>query len=65
MAGCSASADFVPGGVLHTFPYLLDVFSTVHGSRDRPLQLPPEQEELWREAMHNADFKQYIISTIS
>jgi uncharacterized protein len=52
--------DFVPGGVLHTFPYLLDVFSTVHESRDRPTELPPEQEELWHEAMHNADFKQYI-----
>ena len=22
--------DFNPGGVLHTFPYLLDVFSTIH-----------------------------------
>jgi len=22
--------DFNPGGMLHTFPYLLDVFSTVH-----------------------------------
>jgi uncharacterized protein len=52
--------DFAPGGVLHTFPYLLDVFSTVHESRDRPTELPPEQEELWHEAMHNADFKQYI-----
>src|ERR1700693_4617607 len=52
--------DFVPGGVLHTFPYLLDVFSTVHESRGRPTELPPEQEALWHEAMHNTDFKQYI-----
>jgi predicted acyl esterase len=52
--------DFVPGGVLHTFPYLLDVFSTVHESRDRPLELPPDQENLWREAMRNPDFKQYV-----
>jgi putative CocE/NonD family hydrolase len=52
--------DFVPGGVLHTFPYLLDVFSTVHESRDRPSELPPDQENLWREAMRNPDFKQYI-----
>ena len=35
--------DFNPGGVLHTFPYLLDVFSTVHESRDRPAELPPRR----------------------
>ena len=52
--------DFVPGGVLHAFPYLLDVFSTVHESRDRPGELPAEQERLWRAAMSNPDFKQYI-----
>ena len=52
--------DFVPGGVLHAFPYLLDVFSTVHESRDRPGELPAEQERLWRAAMNNPDFKQYI-----
>ena len=39
--------DFNPGGVLHTFPYLLDVFSTVHESRDRPAELPAAEEELW------------------
>jgi hypothetical protein len=52
--------DFTPGGVLHTFPYLLDVFSTVHESRDCPGALPAEQEQLWRAAMNNPDFKQYI-----
>jgi predicted acyl esterase len=52
--------DFTPGGVLHTFPYLLDVFSTVHESRDPPGALPPEQERLWRAAMSNPDYKQYI-----
>jgi predicted acyl esterase len=52
--------DFTPGGVLHTFPYLLDVFSTVHESRDRPGALPAEQERLWRAAMSNPDIKQYI-----
>ncbi len=52
--------DFNPGGVIHTFPYLLDVFSTVHESRDRPGELPGEQEALWRNAMRNPDFKQYI-----
>ena len=52
--------DFNPGGVLHTFPYLLDVFSTVHESRDRPAELPAAEEELWRRAMSNPDFKQYI-----
>ena len=52
--------DFNPGGVLHTFPYLLDVFSTVHESRDRPAELPAAEEELWRRAMRNPDYKQYI-----
>src|ERR1700704_4868397 len=52
--------DFNPGGVLHTFPYLLDVFSTVHESRDRPTELPAAEEKLWRQAMRNPDFKQYI-----
>ena len=52
--------DFNPGGVIHTFPYLLDVFSTVHESRDVPSELPAEQEALWRKAMSNPDFKQYI-----
>ena len=51
--------DFYPGGVLHTFPYLLDVFSTVHESRDIPGDLPPDQEELFQAAMKNPDFKMY------
>ena len=38
--GMFGSRDFNPGRVLHTFPYLLDVFSTVHESRDRPAELP-------------------------
>src|SRR5258708_15726175 len=52
--------DFNPGGVLHTFPYLLEFCSTVHESRGRPAELPPPEEELWRRAMRNPDFKQYI-----
>jgi hypothetical protein len=51
--------DFYPGGVLHTFPYLLDVFSTVHEARGVPEPLPLEQEELWKAAMANPDFKMY------
>ena len=52
--------DFYPGGVLHAFPYLLDVFSTVHETRDVPEELPPDQEELFRVAMMNPDFKMYM-----
>lgn len=48
--------DFYPGGLLHAFPYLLDVFSTVHESRGIPGELPPEQEELWKRAMQNPDY---------
>ncbi len=52
--------DFFPGGVLHTFLYLLEVFSTVHEPRGCPGPLPGEQEDLWRTAMGNPDYKQYI-----
>src|SRR6267378_992141 len=52
--------DFNPGGMLHSFPYLLDVFSTVHESRDRPAELPAAEEDLWLRAMRNPDYKQYI-----
>jgi putative CocE/NonD family hydrolase len=52
--------DFYPGGVLHTFPYLLDVFSTVHESRAIPAELPPEEEMLFGQAMANPDFKMYM-----
>ena len=52
--------DFFPGGVLHAFLYLLDVFSTVHEPRGRPEALEGEQEDLWRTAMRNPDYKQYI-----
>ena len=52
--------DFFPGGVLHTFLYLLEVFSTVHEPRGCPGRLPGEQEDLWRLAMGNPDYKQYI-----
>ena len=52
--------DFFPGGVLHAFLYLLDVFSTVHEPRGVPGPLPPEQEALWQEAMANPDYKPYI-----
>jgi uncharacterized protein len=51
--------DFYPGGVLHAFPYLLDVFSTVHENRDVPGELPPEEEKLFAAAMANPDFKMY------
>jgi uncharacterized protein len=51
--------DFYPGGVLHAFPYLLDVFSTVHENRGVPGELPAEEEKLFRAAMANPDFKMY------
>jgi putative CocE/NonD family hydrolase len=52
--------DFYPGGVLHAFAYLLDVFSTVHESRDIPADLPPPEEELVRAALRNPDYKMYM-----
>jgi putative CocE/NonD family hydrolase len=52
--------DFYPGGVLHAFAYLLDVFSTVHESRDIPAELPPEEAELFRAALRNTDYRMYM-----
>jgi len=51
--------DFHPGGVINTFPYLLDVFSTVHEPRGIPETLPAADEALWQAAMANPDFKMY------
>ena len=51
--------DFYPGGVLHTFPYLLDVFSTVHEPRGIPGKLSANEEKLFLTAMANPDFKMY------
>src|SRR6267378_4491863 len=51
--------DFFPGGVLHTFHYLLSVFSTVREKRGMPGDLPSQEEELWRQAMANPDYKMY------
>ncbi|GGD00589.1 CocE/NonD family hydrolase [Undibacterium terreum] len=52
--------DFNPGGVVHTFPYLLDVFSTVHEPRGTPGELPAKQQELWEKSISNPDYKMYI-----
>ncbi|HEY1969053.1 MAG TPA: CocE/NonD family hydrolase [Pseudonocardia sp.] len=51
--------DFHPGGVLHTMPYILESFSTIHESRNIPSALPAEQEELWGAAMANPDYRMY------
>jgi len=51
--------DFYPGGVLHTFPYLLDVFSIRHEPRGIPGELKPDQEKYWKAAMANPDYKVY------
>src|SRR5258705_12577485 len=65
-AACSAYGgmfgfrDFNPGGVIHTFPYLLDVFSTVHESRDIPRELPAGQKALRRHSTRNLAVRRYI-----
>src|SRR5262249_32317173 len=50
---------FLPRRRLAHVSYLLDVFSTVHEARGVPEPLLPEQEELWKAAMANPDFKMY------
>lgn len=48
-----------PGGVLHTFRYLIGHFSAFHQVRGAPGELSPEREALWRQAMANPDYRQY------
>jgi predicted acyl esterase len=48
-----------PGGVMHAFRYLQDHFSGAHLTKGAPGELPPEREQLWREAMENPDFRMY------
>jgi hypothetical protein len=51
--------DFCPGGVIHTFPYLLDVFRVVHEPHGIPGKLAPDKEKYWKAAMANPDYKAY------
>jgi uncharacterized protein len=48
-----------PGGVFHTFRYLMDHFSSYHMTRQAPAGLPPEKEEKWREAIADPDIRMY------
>jgi putative CocE/NonD family hydrolase len=51
--------DRYPGGLTHVMLYLLDGQGVHHGGHGRPGELPPEQEEPWREAMENPDYRMY------
>lgn len=48
-----------PGGVLHTFRYLISLNVILHEKKGPPGDLSPEREALWREAMINADYRMY------
>ena len=48
-----------PGGVIHTFRYLIGHFSAFHQDRGAPTQLSPEREALWAAAVRNPDYRQY------
>ena len=47
------------GGVMNTLFYHLDHMSVDHMSIGQPPELPEEQEELFRKAMENPDYKMY------
>ena len=51
--------DEYPGGVLHLFRFLLQVYSSAHQQKGQPKPLPAEREALWRRAMENPDFRMY------
>lgn len=48
-----------PGGVIHTMPYHIGLFSTVHENRGIPPALPPKLEQLWEKALKNPDYMMY------
>lgn len=48
-----------PGGVVHTFRYLLGHFSAMHQNRGQPGDLPPEKDKWWQAAMENPDYRMY------
>jgi uncharacterized protein len=48
-----------PGGVMHAFRYLQDHFSGAHVTKGAPMELPPDRDRLWREAMANPDYRMY------
>ncbi|MEM4414949.1 MAG: CocE/NonD family hydrolase [Candidatus Caldarchaeum sp.] len=52
-------ADWYPGGVLHTFRYLISGYSVVHERRGAPQPLSDCMEEAWKEALNNPDYKMY------
>jgi uncharacterized protein len=51
--------DEYPGGVIHLFRFLLQVYASAHQQKGQPKPLPPEREKLWEEAMANPDFRMY------
>lgn len=51
--------DEYPGGVLHTFRYMLTLFAVTHQDKKQPGKLSPEDEVLWQEAMKDSDYRMY------
>jgi uncharacterized protein len=51
--------DEYPGGVIHLFRFLLQVYASAHQQKGQPKPLAPEREKLWQEAIANPDFKMY------
>ena len=51
--------DEYPGGVIHLFRFLLQVYASAHQHKGQPKPLPPEREKLWQEAIANPDYKMY------
>jgi predicted acyl esterase len=48
-----------PGGVLHTFRYLISHNIVMHQNKGAPGKLPPDKDALWQQAMANRDYKMY------
>ncbi|MEZ5916012.1 MAG: CocE/NonD family hydrolase [Parvularculaceae bacterium] len=51
--------DRYPGGLIHVMLYLLDGQNVHHGGHQKPGELSPEMDALWRAAMENPDYRMY------
>ena len=48
-----------PGGVIHLFRFLLQVYASAHQQKGQPKRCRPNGRQLWQQAIANPDFKMY------
>jgi predicted acyl esterase len=51
--------DCRPGGVLNMMDYFMELLTVGHGAQGRPQELSPQQEQWWKDATDNPDYRMY------